>query len=241
MKKAYVGITGKGGKSSLVNALEFPRMPNATIIRLETINDSGVSGCDREIVLKGRDLGKLETELAKVEDAIIDVGASNIEAFLLALNSQFESHQAIDYFIVPVLARASAQIEMGEAIATLKALSKMGIEPGRIKVIFNRLPKDSTVADECKPLIVFHKKTPAFTLKLDAFVYETEAFAALGAIDIAYIDMLSDQKNYRQELNKIPLEREKERTEMVKWVRAQGTVKMLERELAAAHNVLFGE
>lgn len=240
MKKAYLGITGKGGKSSLVNALEFPRSPNATIIRLETINDSGVSGCNREILLKGRDLGKLETELAKVEDAIVDVGASNIEAFLLALNSQFESHQAFDYFIVPVLARASAQIEMGEAISTLKALSKMGIEPERIKVIFNRLPKDSTVDDECKPLLLFHKKSPIFSLNLNAFVYETEAFSALGAIGKAYIEMLRDENNYRQELNKIPLEKEKERMEMVKWVRAQGTVRMLERELSAAYQALYG-
>ncbi len=240
MKKAYVGITGKGGKSSLVNSLEFPRMPNATIIRLETINDSGVSGCSKEILMKGRDLAKLETELAKVEDAIVDVGASNIEAFLLALNSQFESHQAIDYFIVPVLARSSAQIEMGEAISTLKALANMGIESERIKVIFNRLPKDSSVEDECKPIIAMHKKSPIFTLDLEAFVYETEAFSALGVINKSYVDMLMDEKNYRQELNKIPLEKEKERTEMVKWVRAQGTVRMLERELASAYQALYG-
>ena len=240
MKKAYVSITGKAGKSSLVNSLEFPRMPSATIIRLETINDSGISGCKNEQFLKGRDLDKLETELAKVEDAIVDVGASNIEAFLLALNSQFESHQVFDYFVVPVLARASAQIEMAEAITTLKTLATMGIEPERIKVIFNRLPKDSSVADECRPLIALHKKSPHFTLDVNAFVYETEAFAALGVIDVAYIDMLADTKNYRQELNKIPIEKEKARTEMVKWVRAQGTVRMLEKELASAYQALFG-
>lgn len=240
MKKAYISMTGKVGKSSLVNALEFPRMPNATIIRLETINESGISGCNKEIYLKGRDLGKLETELAKVEDAIVDVGASNVETFLLALNSQFESHLAFDYFIVPVLARASAKIEMSEAISTLQTLSKMEIEPERIKVIFNRLPKDSSVADECKPLMVLHKKTPIFSLEPESFVYETEAFAALGAIDKAYVDMLNDERNYRQELSKIPMEKERERTEMVKWIRAQGTVKMLERELSAAYQALFG-
>lgn len=240
MKKVYVSLTGKAGKSSLVNALEFPRLPDATIIRLETINDSGNSGCKKELFLKGRELGRLETELARVEDAIIDVGASNVESFLLALNSQFESHLAFDYFIVPVLARASAQIEMGEAINTLQMLAKMEIEPERIKVIFNRLPKDSSVAEECKPLMMFHKKSPIFSLNLDAFVYETEAFSALGVLDKAYIDMLMDEKNYRQELNGIPQDREKERTEMVKWVRAQGTVRMLERELSSAYHALYG-
>ena len=107
-------------------------------------------------------------------------------------------------------------------------------------MIFNRLPKDSSVADECRPLIALHKKSPHFTLDVNAFVYETEAFAALGVIDVAYIDMLADTKNYRQELNKIPIEKEKARTEMVKWVRAQGTVRMLEKELASAYQALFG-
>ncbi|TDK61217.1 hypothetical protein [Sapientia aquatica] len=240
MKKVYTGITGKCGKSSLVNSLEFPRMPNATIIRVETINNSGLSGCNSEIFLKGRDLGQLETELVKVEDAIIDVGASNIESFLLSLNSEFESHQIFDYFIVPVIARASAQIEMSESITTLKTLAKMGIEPERIKVIFNRLPKDSSVSDECKPIIFLHRSSPIFTLNLDAFVYETEAYAALGSIDVAYIQMLSDQKNYRQELNKIPIDNQKARIEMVRWARAQGTTRMLEIELSNLYQILYG-
>jgi hypothetical protein len=241
MKIAITAFTGKVGKSTLCNTFAYPRMQEATIIRMETINDSGLSGAKKEIVIKGRDLAKLETELAKTNEAIVDIGASNVEAFMLALNSQFESHYAIDYYVVPVKADAKAQIEMAETMKTLQALSALGIEPERIKVLFNRLPVDADVEEECRALIGMHKKMPIFTLNMLAVIHESEAFAALAAAKKPYLEMLADPVNYRQELNKIPLENEKERTDMVKLIRAQGTVKMLDREMQAAWNALFGE
>lgn len=241
MKLGTLSFTGKIGKSTISNALAFPRMPNASIIRLETINESGLSGSEDESKMKGRDLAKLEMELAKTVDAIVDVGASNVESFILALNSQYEAHLALDYFLVPVKANAHAQIEMQEAIKTIKALSLIGIEPERIKVVFNMLPPDGDVREECKLLFNMHKKEPIFTLNPEACIHETEAFSALASVKRSYTDMLADPVNYRQELAKIPMEKEKERTEMVKLIRAQGTVKMIEREMQTTWNALFGE
>lgn len=241
MKIANLAFTGKVGKSTLCNTFAYPRMQDATIIRMETINDSGLSGAKKEIIIKGRDLGKLEMELAKTNEAIVDVGASNVEAFMLALNAQFESHYVVDYFVVPVKADAKAQVEMGETMKTLHALSALGIEPERIKVLFNRLPVDADVEEECKALIAMHKKMPIFTLNTSAVIHESEAFAALATAKKSYLEMLADPANYRQELNKIPLENEKERTDMVKLIRAQGTVKMLDREMQAAWDALFGK
>lgn len=241
MKLAIVSYTGKIGKSTIANALAFPRMPGAAIIRLETINLSGASGAEEESRLKGRDLAKLEMELSKTVDAIVDVGASNVESFILALNSQYEAHLAVDYFVVPVKANAHAQSEMEEAGKTITALSMMGISPDRIKVIFNMLPVDGDVHEECKPIFNMHKKKPIFTLNPDAIIHETEAFSALASVKRSYTDMLADPVNYRQELAKIPMEKEKERTEMVKLIRAQGTVKMVELQMQATWTALFGE
>lgn len=241
MKLAILAFTGKVGKSTLCNTFAYPRMQDATIIRMETINDSGLSGAKKEIIIKGRDLGKLEMELAKTNDAIVDVGASNVEALMLALNAQFESHYVVDYFVVPVKADAKAQIEMGETMKTLHALSTLGVEPERIKVLFNRLPVDADVEEECKALLAMHKKMPIFTLNTSCIIHESEAFAALTSAKKSYLEMLSDPISYRQELNKIPLENEKERTDMVKLIRAQGTVKMLDREMQASWSALFGK
>lgn len=241
MKLAFLALTGKVGKSTLSNTFAYPQMQDATMIRVETINDSGLAGASKEITLKGRELGKLEAILATTNDAIVDVGASNVEAFILALNSQFESHLAFDYFVVPVKADAKAQVEMGETMKTLQALNAMGIEAARIKVLFNRLPVDADVEEECKTLIAMHKKFPTFTLNLNAVIHESEAFSALASAKKTYLEMLADPLNYRQEMNKIPLEREKERISMVPLIRAQGTVKMLDREMKMAWHALFGE
>ncbi len=241
MKLAVISYTGKIGKSTLCNTLAFPRMPGATVVRLETINDSGLSGADNETKMKGRDLGKLELELAKTDDAIIDVGASNVEAFILALNSQYEAHLAMDYFLVPIKANVHAQVEMGEAVKTLKALSAMGIEAERIKVVFNMLPHDADVHEECKVIFNMHKKEPIFTLNPDAVIHESDAFSSLVTVKRSYTEMLADPRNYRAEQKAIPVEREKERTDLVKWIRAQGAVKMMEREMQTTWNALFGE
>lgn len=241
MKLAFLNFSGKVGKSTLCNTFAYPRMPDATIIRVETINDSGVSGAAKEIYLKGSELGKLETELAKTNNAIVDIGASNVERFILSLTSQFESHYAFDYFIVPIKADIKAQIEMGEAMKTITALHEMGIEADRIKILFNMLPVEANIEEECKQLIAMHKKMPVFTLNLKAVIHESEAFAALSVAKKPYIEMLADPLNYRQEMNKIPLEKEKDRTEMVKLIRAQGTVKMIDREMQSAWDALFGE
>lgn len=240
MKLAILSYTGKIGKSTLCNTLAYPRMPGAAVIRLETINESGLSGAENESQLKGRDLAKLEMQLAKTVDAIVDVGASNVESFVFALNSQYEAHFAVDYFIVPVKANAHAQSEMQEAVKTIKALSLMGIEPERIKVVFNMLPADSDVREECKPLFNMHRKEPIFTLNPDACIHDTEAFSALASVKRSYTEMLADPINYRQEMAKIPVEKERERTELVKMIRAQGTVKMIEREMQSTWNAMFG-
>lgn len=240
MKIAFVSFTGKVGKSSLCNTLAFPHLPEATIIRMETINDSGLSGAPREIVIKGGNMGQLELELAKVNDAIVDVGASNVEAFMLALNSQYEAHLALDYFVVPVKADARAQSEMGESMKTIQSLSSMGIEAERIKVVFNRLAANAEVEEECKALFNFHKVKPIFSINSKACVHESEAFSTLSLVKLPYLKMLSDPRNYRNEMNKIPLEKEKDRTEMVKLIRAQGTVKMLDLEMQVTWNALFG-
>lgn len=241
MKIAFVSFTGKVGKSSLCNTLAYPHMPEATIIRMETINDSGLAGAKKEIIIKGGNMAQLELELAKVKDAIVDVGASNIESFMHALNSQYESHLALDFFVVPVKADARAQSEMGETMKTIQALNVIGIEPDRIKVVFNRLAPNEDVEEECKSLFNFHKKMPIFTINPNAVIHETEAFSTLTLVKKPYLEMLSDTRNYRKEMDLIPLENEKERTNMVKWIRAQGTVKVLDREMKAAWSALFGE
>jgi MinD-like ATPase involved in chromosome partitioning or flagellar assembly len=235
----FVSYTGKVGKSTFTNNLFLPRMKDPMIFRLETINDSGLTKAD-ELKLKGRDLEKLQKELSKVNSAVVDVGASNVESFMLALSQQDSAHFDFDLFVVPVIARAAAQAEMGEAIKTIQVLHGLGIPPEKIYVIFNRLEADADVEDEAKVIFNFHKKSPIFTLNKKAVVHETPAFKALSVVKKSYGEMLADDTDYRQKLRETPLEKEKERELIVALTRAQGTVKVLDRELNAVFSELFG-
>lgn len=241
-KIAVLSFSGKVGKSTLTNTLLYPKMPEGTkIFRIESINISGQSGSDDEKKMRGTALEKLQVELSKTQNAIIDIGASNVESLFLALSSQSDSHLDFDYFLVPVLANITRRDEMEEAIKTIQALAEMGVEPARIKVVFNMLPRETTIEDECALILNFHKKHPIFILNKEAVVHETDAFSALNKAGKSYMEMLADTNNYREELNKIPMENEKERSNMVKIIRAQGTVKVLSKEMDAVFNHLFSE
>lgn len=238
-KVVVLSLTGNIGKSTIVNTLLFPRMQDAAVFRIETINATGASGAEKETKLRGDQLDKLQVGMVKAKSSIVDVGSSNVEAFLLGLNAQFGSHAFFDCFLVPVLA-LDTEKETEDAIKTLLALHDAGIEPERIKVVFNKLPKNSTLEDECEAILNFHKANPIFTLNKAAVIHQSDAFLALSEVDKSFRDMVEDNTNYYQALNDIPAEKEKERVKTIKLARAQGTAKKLEMELSAVFKVLFG-
>ena len=48
MKLALMNFSGKVGKSTLCNTFAYPRMQDATIIKMEAINDSELSSTNKE-------------------------------------------------------------------------------------------------------------------------------------------------------------------------------------------------
>lgn len=236
---AVISLVGDIGKSTIANDLLCPRMPGATMIRVETINSSGKSGAKLELRYRGDQLGEVKVAATKSASSIIDVGTSNVEAFILRINDDFGSHQFFDYFLVPVLAK-NREKETKDAIKTLNALRDMGVEPARIKVIFNQLPKTSALEDECEVILNFHRSDPFFTLSRKAVIHESEAFVALNDVGKSYLEMVGDDTNYYQELNAIPMENEEARVRTIKLARAQGTVKKLEMEMSDTFAALFG-
>lgn len=236
-----LSLTGNIGKSTIVNNLLAPSMPDAHVFRIETINATGESGAVKEVMLRGDQLDKLQVGVATAESSIVDVGSSNVEALLLALNDQFGSHYFFDFFLVPVIAQRTAEKETEDAIKTLLALNEMGVEPERIKVIFNKLPRNSTLDVECEVILNFHAQNPIFTLNRNAVIHQSDAFAALSDVGKTYREMVADATNYFHKLNEIPMTDEKERVQMVRMARAQGTVKKLSMELDEVFDALFGD
>lgn len=242
MKKivCVLALTGKVGKSTFVNNVLAPRMPEAKIYRLETINLSGMS--ENEVVkMKGQDVVKLQNELAKVDTGIIDVGASNVEAFMLALAQQPGAHLDYDYFVIPIEATDKKSDAIDEFLSLVELLSKQGVEPERIKVLFNKLAVNDDLEYEMRKVIKAHEIDGLFTLDKRAVIHNSPAFSALSEVRKTFSVMCCDKKDYRSEFRATPITNLAQRLELTKFMRAQSSVKPVLEEFNTVFKVLFEE
>lgn len=240
MKKiiCVLALTGKVGKSTFVNNVLAPRMPNAKIYRLETINLSGIA--ESEVVkMKGKDIVKLQNELAKVNSGIVDVGASNVEAFMLALAQQPGAHMDYDYFVIPIEATDKKSDAIDEFLSLVDLLNKQGVEPERIKVLFNKLEVNDDLEYEMRKVIKAHQMDGFFTLDRRAVIHNLPAFAALSEVKKSFSTMINDKSDYRSEFRETPVENDSRRLELTKLMRAQNSVKSAVAEFDNVFKVFF--
>ena len=240
---AVASITGKVAKSTTANNLLTPRMPGAKLFRVETINVSGdAAGCngvDVEIeYVRGDDSKKLLEGLSKVRSAVIDVGTSNVENFLLMLQQE-GAQSMFDYFVVPCEAVYEKVNEFQEFCRTVNALAKLGVAPERIKVLFTKLKPGKNVEEEAIRVFNYHKQFPLYTLDRRATIHETPIFGALSRAKKRYEDFLLDETDYFLELKNISMDEPDRRELCVKLGRAKALVVGFEAEMENAFNVLF--
>ncbi|RTL27602.1 MAG: plasmid stability protein StbB [Burkholderiales bacterium] len=192
MKVAVLNYTGTVGKTTIAAHLLSPRMNNAPIFAIETINETAEGlGVDVEKI-RGEKFRDLFKKLMMLDDAIIDVGASNVEAFLDGMVKFEDSHLEFDCFIVPVTAGSKEQKETISIIATL---ADFGIPAEKIRVVFNRVEAD--VAEEFGPILNFAKKQKNCIANPDAAIFENELFDMLSVKKITIGDALGDETDYK--------------------------------------------
>jgi hypothetical protein len=102
MNIAVINFSGNVGKSTIARHLLAPRIRDAKVIAIESINaDDGAQETDEK--LRGRQFSELQARLLSGDNVVVDVGASNVESFV-ALMSEFDgSHDDFDLFVVPVV------------------------------------------------------------------------------------------------------------------------------------------
>ena len=192
MKVAIVNYTGTVGKTTISAHLLSPRMNDAPIFAIETINETAEGlGVDVEKI-RGEKFRELFKKLMVLDDAIIDVGASNVEAFLDDMVKFEDSHAEFDYFIVPV---TSGSKEQKETISMVSTLADFGISADRIRIVFNRVEADA--AEEFGPIINFAKKQKTCIANPDAAIFENELFDLLAVKKISISDALADETEYK--------------------------------------------
>jgi len=154
MKIAIINFSGNVGKSTIARHLLLPRIPRAELIAVESINaDEGHEGPS----LRGRQFGELQEYMQTVDNVVVDIGASNVEDLMALMRRYQGSHEDFDFFVIPTTPPFKQQ---QDTIATLIDLSRTGIPASRLKLIFNMVDEDVSIAEAFKPLLAFLDQHP---------------------------------------------------------------------------------
>ncbi len=233
MKVAVMNYTGTVGKTTVAVHMLSPRMNGAPIYAIESINESAEGlGLDVE-KMRGNKFRELLKKIVMEDDAIIDVGASNVEDFMVNLESFEEAHEEIDFYIIPV---TSGTKEQKETVAMIKSLAAIGVPPEKIRVIFNRVERD--VMTEFSIMVNYHKIAQNFSLNTECAVYETELFDALSLKGLSLEGLMADETDYKELLKN----KEADPKERARWSDMYGLkllCKGVNRKLDAVYNTLF--
>lgn len=189
---AILNYTGTVGKTTIAAHLLSPRMNNAPIFAIESINETAAAlGVDVE-KMGGDKFHALLKRIMLENDAIIDIGASNIEEFMNNLIKFNNSHEEISHFLIPV---TSGVKEQKETVLMLDTLLTIGIPSEKITVIFNRVEND--IDEEFQFIIARHNKDKSFTLNKECAIFENEIFNALAMKGLTVDALLADTTDYK--------------------------------------------
>lgn len=204
---ACLNYTGTIGKTTIAAHLLLPRIEGATIIGVESINETAESlGLEIEKI-RGNAFRELFKKLMLADEVIVDIGASNIEDFMNNLIKFDGAHEDIDYFIVPV---TSGIKEQTETIRMIDTLATIGVPAEKIRIVFNRV--DSDVANEFPHIINYLAHSQTFTANINCAIYESELFDALSLKKMSSTAVLSDETDYKELLkNKEASQEDRER------------------------------
>lgn len=236
IKIVVLNYSGNVGKSTLCNTLLSPRITDAKIFRIESVNDSGLSNAEEE-KLRGSQFRKLLHDILLVDKVIVDVGTSNVEEFILMMTEYDDAYNDFDYFIVPVLADNKAIKEAQDSIKTIQTLHKIGVPKEKILVVFNRLDKRLELQDEITILANFYKKCPIFTFNPEVIIYNSELWLGLAKTKQSFHTVIHDQHDYKKSLSEETDDKKREAI-INKWT-TQRLARTVERNMSDAFIQLF--
>ena len=196
MKLCVINFSGNVGKTTIAAHLLKPRMNDAQVFSVESLN-SGIEndGVEDAEIIKGKRFGDLANEILVADDAIVDVGASNVEDFLILMNQYSGSHEDYDFYIIPTVGQKK---QLTDTISTIKTLSEMGIPLEKIRIVFNRVePDEVDDLDAFASLIGFHSTNPIFTFNEKAVVLINDIYDGLKKVNKTLGDLVADKTDFK--------------------------------------------
>lgn len=189
---AVLNYSGSVGKTVIASHLLEPRIAGAEVIAVESTNESAADlGLDVD-QLRGDQFGRLFRKLLTTPAAIVDVGASNIEDFLTELSKYDNAQAEIDYFVLPVVPTGKAQ---RETIKTVAALASIGVDPHRIRVLFNMA--EGSIAEDFGTILREADQAGGFIANPKAVLEKNEVFELLAKRRMSIKSVVDDPNDYR--------------------------------------------
>lgn len=207
MKIAIINFSGNVGKTTIASHLLKPRMIDAQIFSVESINPGAEANGLEVEKIKGKRFGELLNSMMQTPSAIVDVGASNVEDFLKLMQQYTGSHEDFDFFVVPVTKERKAQ---GDSVNTIRALEALGVEKNKIRMVFNKVEVDDSVYDDFSPMFGFCKSENSFIANKYAVIYANEVFEKIKNIGKSLGDITTDNTDYREKFRQAIDENEKD-------------------------------
>lgn len=195
LKIAVVNFSGNVGKSTIARHLLSPRMQDAVVVAVETINADGAG----EITVKGGDFGQLQQDLLLEDAAIVDVGASNIEQFMSLMRVYRGSQDDFDLFIVPCVPELKQQKDTVECV---NALADLGVPANKIWILFNMVDPQANVEDVFEPVLRFVSQQGKCQANVRAAIQKNEIFARLRGRPETIQSLLDDATDFKAEIKK---------------------------------------
>ena len=202
MKIAVINFSGNVGKSTVARHLLVPRLRNAQLIAIESINSDG----SQDEAIRGKQFGQLQEALALMEDAVVDVGASNVEDFINLMTQYKGSHEDFDFFVVPTVSKAKQQ---RDTISTIEALADIGIPAKKIRLVFNMVEMDEQVEQVFGGLFDYHTSAKRFALKPDTVIHVNDIFGKLNGAQKSIGEVLADPTDFKEQIKTATSDQEK--------------------------------
>lgn len=202
MKLAVINFSGNVGKTTVARHLLAPRIPGCQVVAVESINaDDSPS-----VTIRGRQFAELQEYLQTVDNVVVDIGASNVEELLKLMRRYRDSQEDFDGFIVPTVPPRKQQ---QDTAATLTELSRIGVPPERLRLLFNQVDEDGPIERTFETLLAYCAASGVVQPDTSCVLGFNEVYALIRGQGQSLTDLAGDPIDYKAEIAKATTQAQK--------------------------------
>ncbi|RAR47998.1 hypothetical protein C7401_15439 [Paraburkholderia unamae] len=198
LKILVIHSTGLVGKSIITASLLHPRLSSPRIFSVERQNqDAARYGIDVSRY-RSADFKKLINDVVvEPGDLVVDVGASQYADFMKEFARVRGAINDFDVVIVPTTPDGRVQ---EETLGTIETLLKVGLQPDKLRVVFNRATIDQgdSLETEFEHVVAHLIGTPSLPFYEDLVTYENPIHSELRAEGLSFEEVATDTTDYRK-------------------------------------------